>query len=35
MNVFGMSYEEQKKRGEAMYDAKIRHCRADFTRAPP
>ena len=25
MNVFGMPYEEQKKRGEAIYDAKIRH----------
>ena len=25
MSAFGMSYEEQKKRGEAIYNAEIRH----------
>lgn len=25
MSVFGMSYEEQKKRGEEIYNAQIRH----------
>lgn len=25
MSAFGMSYEEQKKRGEAIYNAQIRH----------
>ncbi len=29
MSVFGMSYEEQKKRGEEIYNAQIRHLIAD------
>lgn len=29
MSVFGMSYDEQKKRGEEIYNAKIRHLISD------
>jgi len=29
MSAFGMSYDEQKKRGEAIYNAQIRHLISD------
>ncbi len=29
MSAFGMSYDEQKKRGEEIYNAKIRHLLSD------